>query len=75
MTDHGRKDSDRLVQRSASAAPEPEIESRFYELRKGKVWFSEEIKREQHKRKTSLWRYIRQSRFSSRSPRPSFTPA
>jgi hypothetical protein len=63
MTDHDRKDSDRPVQLSASAAPEPEIESRFYELRKGKVWFSEEIKREQRKRKTSLWRYIHQSRF------------
>jgi len=63
MTEHDRRVSDRLVQLSASAAPEPESESRFYELRKGKVWFSEEIKREQRKLKTSLWRYIRQSRF------------
>lgn len=63
MTDHDRKDSDRLVQLSASAATESESESLFYELRKGKVWFSEEIKREHRKLKTSLWRYIRQSRF------------
>lgn len=63
MTDHDRKDSDRLVQLSASAATESESESLFYELRKGKIWFSEEIKREHRKLKTSLWRYIRQSRF------------
>ena len=45
MTDHDRKDSDRLVQLSASAATESESESLFYELRKGKVWFSEDLRR------------------------------
>ena len=42
----------------ASKSMEEEIKSEFYELRKGKVWFSEEIKREQRKLKTSLFRYV-----------------
>ena len=63
MTDYDRKDSDRLVQLSGNTSSAQESESLFYELRKGKVWFSEEIKREHRRLKTSLWRYIRQSRF------------
>jgi hypothetical protein len=43
--------------------PESEGPSVFYELRAGKIWFSEEIKREHRKLKTSLWRYVRSSRF------------
>jgi hypothetical protein len=42
---------------------EEEIKFGFYEIRKGKVWFSEEIKREQRRLKTSLFRYIVHSRF------------
>lgn len=41
---------------------EEEIKSHFYELRKGEVWFSEEIKREHQKLKVSLGRYILHSR-------------
>jgi hypothetical protein len=41
---------------------EEEIKSKWYELRDGKVWFSEEIKREHGKLKTSLSRYVLQSR-------------
>lgn len=41
---------------------EEEIKSEWYELRNGKVWFSEEIKKEQRKLKTSLARYVLQSR-------------
>ena len=41
---------------------EEEIQSAFYELRKGEVWFSDEIKREHRRLKTSLLRYIAGSR-------------
>jgi len=41
---------------------EEEIKSEWYELRNGKVWFSEEIKKEQRKLKTSLARYVLHSR-------------
>jgi hypothetical protein len=39
-----------------------EVQSAFYELREGKVWFSNEIEREHRKLKTSLLRYIAGSR-------------
>jgi hypothetical protein len=39
-----------------------EIKSHFYELRKGKVWFSDEIKREHRRLKTSLGQYVLHSR-------------
>jgi hypothetical protein len=42
---------------------EEEIKSSFYELRNGNVWFSNEIKREHAKLKTSLVRYVLHSRF------------
>jgi hypothetical protein len=41
---------------------EEEIQSAFYELREGKVWFSNEIKREHRKLKTSLLQYVLHSR-------------
>lgn len=41
---------------------EQEIKSAFYEVRDGKVWFSDEIKREHRKLKTSLVRYVLHSR-------------
>ena len=42
---------------------EEEIKSEFYELRQGKIWFSEEIRREHRRLKTSLVRYVLRSRF------------
>jgi hypothetical protein len=39
-----------------------EIKSHFYELRNGNVWFSEEMKREHRRLKTSLVRYVMRSR-------------
>jgi hypothetical protein len=42
---------------------EEEIKSAFYELREGKVWFSEEVKREHKRLKTSLASYVVRSRF------------
>lgn len=42
---------------------EDELRSKFYELREGTIWFSDEVKREHRKLKTSLFRYIAQSRF------------
>lgn len=42
---------------------EEEIKSDWYELRNGNVWFSEEIEREHRRLKTSLARYVLQSRW------------
>ena len=63
MTDHHSKKSEPLVQLPDVEKIEEEIKSEFYELRKGKVWFSKEIKREHHQLKTSLFRYVLHSRF------------
>jgi len=63
VTEHGRKDSERLVHLRSDANDDRETESPFYELREGVVWFSEEMRREHRRLKTSLWRYVRHSRF------------
>jgi hypothetical protein len=63
QSSHGTKKHDPLVQVSSVEKLEEEIKSKFYELRQGKVWVSEEIKREQRKLKTSLFRYVLHSRF------------
>jgi hypothetical protein len=62
MADHQSKKRDPLVQLPEIEKLEEEIKSEFYELRKGEVWFSDEIKREHRKLKTSLLRYIVHSR-------------
>ena len=62
MTEHSSKKPDVLLQLPTVEKVEEEIKSEFYELRKGKVWFSEEIKREHRKLKTSLVRYVLHSR-------------
>lgn len=62
MTDDRSKKSEPLIQLPSVEELEEEIKSQFYELRKGKVWFSEEIKREHRRLKTSLLRYIAGSR-------------
>jgi hypothetical protein len=62
VTDRHPKKSDPLVQLSEIEKVEDDIKTEFYELRKGEVWFSEEIKREHRKLKTSLLRYIAHSR-------------
>ena len=63
VTDHGSKKSDPRFQIPGAEKLEEEIKSHFYELRKGKIWFSEEIKREHRRLKTSLVRYVLHSRF------------
>lgn len=63
MTDHGSKKSDPLIKLPDVEEIEEKIKSQFYELRNGKVWFSEDIKREHRKLKTSLARYVLHSRF------------
>jgi hypothetical protein len=63
VADHNSKKTGPLVQVSGVEKLEEEIKSKFYELREGKVWVSEEIKREQRKLKTSLFRYVLHSRF------------
>jgi len=52
VTDHPSKTSDPLVQLPVIEKLEEEIKAEFYELRKGKVWFSEETKREHRRLKT-----------------------
>jgi len=64
VKDRRRNDSDRrLVHLSPGAESDQDTSSPFYELREGVVWFSEEMRREQRRLKTSLWRYVRHSRF------------
>ncbi len=63
MADDRSKKSDSPVELPVLEKLEEEIKSEFYELRNGKVWFSEEIKREHRKLKTSLASYIVHSRF------------
>jgi hypothetical protein len=62
VSDHRSKKSEPLVHLEIEKL-EGEIKSAFYELRNGKVWFSKEIQREHDKLKTSLVRYVLQSRF------------
>jgi len=62
MTDHDPKKPEPLIQLPGIEQLEEEVKSQFYELRKGKVWFSKEIKREHRKLKTSLLRYVVHSR-------------
>jgi hypothetical protein len=62
VAENGSKKSDPLVQLPTVEKLEEEIKSKRYELRNGEVWFSEEIKREHRRLKTSLARYVLQSR-------------
>jgi hypothetical protein len=63
VTEHHWKKSDPLVQLPEVQKLEERVESEFYELRKGEVWFSEKIKREHGLLKTSLASYVLHSRF------------
>ena len=63
VTDHHSKKTEPLVQLPDVDKIKEEIKSEFYELRKGKVWFSKAIQREHKKLKTSLVRYVLGSRF------------
>ena len=63
MADHPSRKSDPLIQLSGVEKLEEEIKSEFYEFRNDKIWFSEEIKREHRRLKTSLFRYVLHSRF------------
>jgi len=62
VADQHSKKSEPLVQLPEAEKIEEEIKSAFYELRNGKVWFSNEIKREHRRLKTSLVRYVLHSR-------------
>lgn len=63
MADHDLKKSEPPMHLPGIAKLEEEIKSEFYELRNGKIWFSEEIKREHLRLKTALIAYLLQSRF------------
>jgi hypothetical protein len=56
------KKPDHLVQLQGVQKLEEEIKEGLYELREGKVWFSQEVKREHRKLKTSLYSYVVGSR-------------
>jgi hypothetical protein len=62
VADHPTKKPEPLVHLPEVEKFEEEIKSKFYELRNGKIWFSEEIKREHRRLKTSLVRYVLHSR-------------
>jgi hypothetical protein len=63
VADHRSKKSEPLVHLPEEVKKvEEELKSRFYELRDGKIWFSKEIEREHRKLKTSLLRYVADSR-------------
>jgi hypothetical protein len=62
VADQHSKKSEPLVQLPGVEKLEEEIKSTFYELRNGEIWFSEEIKREHRRLKTSLVRYVLHSR-------------
>ena len=63
MNDRHEQDPHPLVHLTGQTAHDDDLPSPFYEIREGAVWFSEEIQREHRRLKTSLWRYIRSSRF------------
>jgi hypothetical protein len=63
VPDHHSKKSDPLLPLPEIGRIEEEIKSQFYELRNGKIWFSNDIKREHRRLKTSLIRYVMHSRF------------
>jgi len=63
VADHPMKKPDPLLHLPVIEKIEEEIKSEFYELRQGKIWFSEEIRREHRRLKTSLVRYVLRSRF------------
>ena len=62
MADHDLNKTELETRLPVVGKLEEEIKSKWYELRNGEVWFSEEIKREHQRLKTSLARYILQSR-------------
>lgn len=62
MAEHLSKDPNSPPPGPVVEKIEQEIKSAFYEVRDGKVWFSDEIKREHRKLKTSLVRYVLRSR-------------
>jgi hypothetical protein len=63
VPDHPMKNPDPLLHLPVIEKIEEVIKSEFYELRQGKIWFSEEIRREHRRLKTSLVRYVLRSRF------------
>jgi hypothetical protein len=62
VNDSRSKKSEPLVQLAEVEKIEDKVKSAFYELRNGEVWFSNEIKHEHRRLKTSLARYVLQSR-------------
>jgi hypothetical protein len=63
VVDHRPDNNGPLIQIHSVEKLEEEIKSEFYEWRKGKAWFSEEMKREHRKLRTSLFQYFLHSRF------------
>ena len=63
MRDDISKKPEPFVHIAVDPERDEEFRGPFYELRKRKVWFSDEIRIEHERLKESLWRYIRSSRF------------
>jgi hypothetical protein len=62
VSDHQSMNPGPLVHHAGAEEPEEDAKSRFHELRNGKIWFCEEIKKEHRRRKTSLYHYVVHSR-------------
>lgn len=63
MTESSAKKNEPLVQVTTEPDRDAEFRGPFYELRKRKVWFSDEVRIEHARLQESLWAYIRGSRF------------
>jgi len=62
VNDHQSNKAGPPVHFSGAEGLEEDVKARFHELRNGKIWFSEEIKKEHRRLKTSLFRYVVRSR-------------
>ncbi len=58
MNDHQSAKPGRLVHLAGAEELVKDVKARFHELRNGKIWFSDEIKKEHRRLKTSLLRYV-----------------
>jgi len=63
MAAENAKQSEPLVHIETEPGRDEEYRSPLYELRERKVWFSAEAMAEQNRNRSSLWHYVRNSRF------------
>jgi len=62
VNDHRSREPGPLIHLLGAEELEEDVKSHFHELRNGKICFSEEIKKEHRRLKTSVFRYVAHSR-------------